>query len=187
MNTKRTLAHTAELLTNLVANLKATFPVTRSSARLSTLPAKVPATLATKSTLTLLTILVTTLLSINAKADGIQVCVDSKGSTYTAKISGFATPDTEWSGIIASDSKSAIANGTDLNHIIFKGNLADSHAANIEDMSFTLKRLVAPTVESLQEGADISYNDEPRVYESNGVDLICTSTMSEDEYASLAK
>ncbi len=131
--------------------------------------------------------LFTTLASLSAKADGVQVCVDSRGSTYTAKITGFAKPKTPWSGIVTSDGQNAVANGTDLNLITYKGNLGDSGSTTIEDMSFTLKRLVAPSLESLQEGADTSYNDEPRVYETNGVSLICSSTMSEEEYSNLSK
>lgn len=135
----------------------------------------------------LFTILATMLVSLNVKASGIQVCVDSKGSAYTAVVAGFANAGTTWSGVLSSESPSAIASGSDLATFTFKGELADSAEPSIVDMSFKLKRLVAPSVESLQEGAEISYLDEPRIYEASGVDLVCSSTMSDDEYASLAK
>jgi hypothetical protein len=121
--------------------------------------------------------------SLAARADGIQVCVDSKGSTYTAHVTGFAKAHTDWSALL--EGKGAIPPGTDLNKITFKGNLADIDSPTIEDLSFDLKHRVAPSIESLQETSD--YQDEPRVYEAGGVDLVCSSTMSQDEYASLAK
>jgi hypothetical protein len=136
---------------------------------------------------TLMVIATFTVLASIAKADGRQICVDSKGSTYTARVTGFAKEGTEWSAILDGQGSASISNGTDLSKILFKGNLADSTAPNIEDMSYTLKHLVAPTIDSLQEGSDVSYNDEPRVYEANGVDLICSSTMSDDEFANIAK
>jgi hypothetical protein len=122
-----------------------------------------------------------------AFADGVQVCVDSKGSSYTAHVSGFAVEGSGWSARIDGHGYSAIPAGTDLSKITFRGNLADVVGPNIEDLSFQLKHLVTPSLEALQEGADITYNDEPRVYQSHGVDLVCSSTMSADEYASLAK
>jgi hypothetical protein len=120
-----------------------------------------------------------------AFADGVQVCVDSKGAAYTAHVTGFAKSGTTWSASL--EGRGTIPAGTDLSKIAFRGNLADIDAPEIEDLSYELKHLVTPSLEALQEGAEFSYGDEPRVYQANGVDLVCSSTMSEDEYASLAK
>jgi hypothetical protein len=115
---------------------------------------------------------------------GVQVCVDSKGSSYTAAVTGHAgLPG--WSAKL--QGRGVIAPDTDLAKITLRGNLADVSTPSIEDMSYQLKHLVTPSLESLQEGAEFSYNDEPRVYQVSGVDLLCSSTMSQDEYASLAK
>ena len=125
------------------------------------------------------------LAGAQAFADGIQVCVDTKGTAYTAHVTGFAQPGTVWSARL--EGQGAVPAGTDLNKITFRGNLADVTTPELEDLSFQLKLLVKPSLESLQEGAEFSYADEPRVYQANGVELICSSTMSADEYASLAK
>lgn len=125
------------------------------------------------------------MLPLFAYADGVQVCVDSKGAAYTAHVTGFAKSGTAWSARL--EGHGTIPAGTDLSKIVFRGNLADVEAPEIEDLAYQLKHLVTPSLEALQEGAEFSYNDEPRVYQAGGVDLVCSSTMSEDEYASLAK
>jgi hypothetical protein len=120
-----------------------------------------------------------------AFADGVQVCVDSKGASYTAQVTGFAVSGSGWSARL--EGRGIIPAGTDLSKITFRGNLADLSSPEIEDLSFQLKHLVTPSMESIEDGIETSYSDEPRVYQSNGVDLVCSSTMSADEYATLAK
>ncbi len=119
-----------------------------------------------------------------ALADGVQICVDSNGAAYTASITEHAGAP-GFHGFL--EGRGTVAAGTDLAQITLRGNLADVVSPAIEDLSYQLKHLVTPSLESLQEGAEFSYHDDPRVYRVSGVDLICSSTMTRDEYASLAK
>ena len=78
-----------------------------------------------------------------AFADGVQVCVDSSGSTYTAQVTGFAKKNSDWSALLSG--RGAVAPGTDLNRLTFKGGLADVATSEAEDLYYKLKPLVTPT------------------------------------------
>lgn len=125
-----------------------------------------------------------------ALADGIQVCVDTQNTAYTVQMKGFARKGEDWSGIVSG--KGAIPENTDLHSLKFVGGLGDVDAQLADDLYYKLKPLVTPTFQNQYvEDTDFGYEDEPRIYqigtEANAVKLLCSSTMSQGEYESLAK
>ncbi len=122
--------------------------------------------------------------------DGIQVCVDTQDTAYTVQMKGFARKGEDWSGVVSG--KGAIPENTDLHSLKFVGGLGDVDSQLADDLYYKLKPLVTPTFQGPgSEEADFGYEDEPRIYqvgdEANGVKLLCSSTMSQSEYESLAK
>lgn len=130
----------------------------------------------------------TSTLSSVSKADGVQVCVDSKGSTYKVDVTGgyAAAGWLDFRGVVHATAKDAVADGTELTKIRLKGNLADISTPEITDLSFALKHAVAVDDEASMADA-IEYRDEPRVYETSGVDLLCSSTMTTEEFSHIAR
>ena len=123
----------------------------------------------------------------DAKADGVQICVDGNQSRYKVDITNFAVDGTNWIGVIHSQRSDAIPNGTNLRNLKYMGKLADSRSTSVEELAFTLKS-AAPLISSTDSnigGGEMLFRDEPRVYKMNGLDVICTSTMSADEYAQM--
>ncbi len=124
----------------------------------------------------------------DAKADGVQICVDGNQSRYKVDITNFAIEGTAWNGVIHSQAADAIPNGTNLRNLKFMGNLADSRSSSVAELSFTLK-MAAPLISANENGGNSSgemlFRDEPRVYKMRGLDVICTSTMSADEFAQM--
>lgn len=121
-----------------------------------------------------------------AKADGVQICVDAKDSRYKVDIRGFANEGTKWSGVVNSRPSDAIPNGTNLRSLRFVGNLADSTSPTVNELAFSLKAAVPLSSSSEVAAPSLQvYADQPRVYEMNGLDIICSSTMSQDEYSQM--
>lgn len=101
--------------------------------------------------------------SLAARAQGVQICVGEDLKDLTAQVS---------------DDHVTLADGTEL-----VPPATDLEAT--EDMEVRLEVLTKPKGFVL-DGV-IPYTDEPQVYAYQGHTLLCSSTMSEDEFTSLAK
>ncbi len=126
------------------------------------------------------------LIASSAKADLIQICVDSKSGVYSAAVSSVAKSGEVFEGALAHKAPAALPNGTRFNELKASGSLDDASSGSVlEGLYYDLKHELAQLDEITSESA--YHGDEPRVYKAGDLIILCSSTINTNDVKEMTR